>query len=259
MNNKTEFLKQCFVLDTETTSDDYKTAEIIEIGWAEYSDYGWGFSQFLHKPSNPIPPIVQSICYITNEMVNDKSKFNHEDYSQVLLKNTDNRYYIAHNSFYDMRVLQNHNVDLEKFKWIDTLRLVKKLYNDDKDMINLKLPYLRFYFELDIPIELPCHRAGQDSLITGELLEYLVGVMEDRGIIDQSRPYGPQIYDWALEPIIYTKMPVGKHKNELLDNVPLNYINWALSNMDSLNEDADNYDPDFAQSIVLSLERRGVI
>ena len=32
------------------------------------------------------------------------------------------------------------------------------------------------------------------------------------------------------------RMPFGKHKGELLDNVPTDYIVWALGNMDNLRE-----------------------
>ena len=54
-------------------------------------------------------------------------------------------------------------------------------------------------------------------------------------------------------------MPFGKHKGEAIDNVPLSYFQWALKNMDSLKEDADNFDPDFAATIAQTLENRNII
>jgi hypothetical protein len=44
-------------------------------------------------------------------------------------------------------------------------------------------------------------------------------------------------------------MPFGKHKGELMIDVPRSYWRWAMANMDSLNEEADNFDPDFAASV----------
>jgi len=264
MSYKDTFLSQCLIIDTETTSDDYNTASIIELGFAIFTGNdplipSWHYQQYLHKPNQLIPPFVESICYITNQMVEDKPRFIDETYFLPIAEQFRNGYLIAHNYFYDMKVLQNHNVDLSKYQWIDTLRLVKKLYHEDPALVNLKLPYLRFHFKLDVPITMACHRAGHDCFITGKFLEHLVNVLEERNIIEKNLPYGPQIYEWAAKPIIYTKMPIGKHKDMPLDDVPMSYIRWALANMDSLNENADNYDSDFADSIVLSMERRGVI
>ena len=76
MSYKEEFLQSCLVLDTETNSDDYKIAEIIESGFVIREDGDWTIFQELHKPvDRPIPPKVESICYITNKMVEDKTPF----------------------------------------------------------------------------------------------------------------------------------------------------------------------------------------
>ena len=76
MSQKEEFLKSCLILDTETTSNDYRIAQIIESGFVIREDKDWVIFQELHKPSDGIiPPIIESICYITNEMVADKPTF----------------------------------------------------------------------------------------------------------------------------------------------------------------------------------------
>lgn len=255
MNNKEQFLSQCLVLDTETTGKDYKTAEIIEAGFVIRDNEGWTMFQELHKPTkSTIPPMVESICYITNKMVEDRPTFieSAETFQTVVDSYLDG-YLVAHNHFYDMRVLANHGIDTTKHSWICSWRLAKKLFNGMAEIESTSLPYLRFALSLDVPLEMHCHRAGNDSYITGKLLEVLIGLMEDTGIIDPEQPYGPQIAAWAAEPIIYDRMPFGKHKGELMGDVPQSYWRWATTNMDSLNESADNYDPDLAASIYKAL------
>jgi exodeoxyribonuclease X len=251
MSYKEDFFQSCLILDTETTGKDYKTAEIIEAGFVIREDNDWTLFQELHKPlSGPIPPMVESICYITNKMVEDKPSFvDSRDVFQSVVEGYKNGYLLAHNHFYDMRVLRNHGVDTDDYNWICTWRMAKKLFNGMAEIESTSLPYLRFALELDVPIEMHCHRAGNDSYITGRLLEALVELMETTGLLELDKPYGPQIAYWAAQPIIYERMPFGKHKGELMTDVPKSYWIWATKNMDSLNEDADNFDPDFAASV----------
>jgi len=251
MSLKEEFLQSCMVLDTETNSDDYRTAEIIESGFATRENNNWTVYQELHKPiDGPIPPKVESICYITNEMVADKTPFiDSNDVFQEVVNSYQNGFLVAHNNFFDMRVLKRHGVNTENHQWICTLRIAKKLFNGIDSIEETNLPYLRFALDLDVPIEMYCHRAGNDSFITAKLLEVLVDLMEESGVINKEEAYGPQIAAWAAAPIIYERMPFGKHKGELMTSVPHSYWKWAMMNMDSLNEQADNYDPDFAASV----------
>ena len=251
MSNKEDFLQSCLVLDTETNSDQYKVAEIIETGFVIRENDDWTIFQELHKPpTREIPAKVESVCYITNEMVADKPPFSEsKEIFQSVVDGYSNGFLVAHNHFYDMKVLENHGIIMPNHKWICTWRLAKKIFNDIEDVEETNLPYLRFKLDLDVPITMYCHRAGNDSYITAKLLEVLVMLMEDMGIIDTSKPYGPQVATGAAEPIIYKRMPFGKHRGELMKDVPHSYWKWALQNMDSLKEDSDNYDPDFAASV----------
>jgi len=255
MSHKEDFLQSCLVLDTETNSDDYKIAEIVESGFVIREGDDWTIFQELHNTVNrPIPPKVQSICYITPSMVEDKSPFvETKDTFQEVVNGYANGYLVAHNHFYDMRVLDNHGIDTSNHTWICTWRMAKKMFEMIDSIEETNLPYLRFALELEVPITMYCHRAGNDSYITAKLLEVLVSLMEDSGLIDKDLPYGPQISAWAAAPILYTKMPFGKHKGELMTDVPHSYWKWAMQNMDSLNEEADNFDPDFAASVHVAL------
>lgn len=256
MNYREEFLQNCLVLDTETNSDDYKIAEIIESGFVIRENNTWTIFQELHKPlERPIPPKVESICYITNKMVEDKPAFTEsKEIFSELVNGYTNGYLVAHNYFFDKRVLERHGVNTEKHTWICTWRMAKKLFNSDTAVEETNLPYLRFALNLDVPIELMCHRAGNDSFITGKLLEKLIDILEDANLIDKNMPYGPQIVNWVSEPIIYERMPFGKYHGEPMKSIPTSYWQWAMKNTHWFNETADNFDPDLLASIHKALE-----
>jgi len=251
MTRKEEFLQQCLVLDTETTSDQYKIAEIIESGFVIRENNDWTIFQELHKPkSGPIPPKIESICYIINAMVADKVPFvDSSETFQAVVDGYSSGYLVAHNNFYDMRVLENHGINMDKHSWICTWRMAKKLFNGVETITETGLPYLRFALELDVPIEMHCHRAGNDSYMTGRLLETFVDYMEEMGLLETDMPYGPQIAAWAAAPVIYERMPFGKHKNEKMSDVPHSYWQWAMRSTDWFDEESDSYDPDLAMSI----------
>lgn len=255
MSNKEDFLQSCLVLDTETNSDDYKIAEIIESGFVIRENNDWTIFQELHKPiDRPIPPKVESICYITNEMVRDMPPFiDTRDTFQAVVDGYSAGYLVAHNHFYDMRVLERHGVETSNHTWICTWRMAKKIFNGHPEILETNLPYLRFALKLDVPITMYCHRAGNDSYMTAKLLESFVETMEEFKLIDKSKPYGPQIAKWAAEPIIYERMPFGKHKGELMTEVPRSYWQWAMNNTQWFDEEADNFDPDLAASIHVAL------
>jgi len=250
MTYKEDFYQQCLIIDFETTGTDYKTAEIIESGFCIRENNEWIIFQELHKPiTTKIPPMVESITYITNDMVGNSPTFiNTKDTFQAVVNGFTDGYAVGHNYFYDMKVGQNHGI-IMPVNSICTWRMAKKLFNGVDDIESTTLPYLRFALELDVPIEMRCHRGGNDCFITGKLLEVMVDLMESSGLLDLDKPYGPQIAKWAAEPIIYERMPFGKHKNELMTDIPHSYWKWAMQNMDSLNEEADNFDPDFAASV----------
>lgn len=251
MSHKEDFLQSCLILDTETTGKDYKTAEIIEAGFVIREGDSWTIFQELHKPTKGgVPPMVQSICYIIDSMLEDKPTFiSAKETFQTVVDGYANGYLLAHNHFYDMKVLENHSIDTSKHNWICTWRMAKKLFNAMPEIESTSLPYLRFALGLDVPLNMYCHRAGNDSFMTAKLLELMVDLMEAEGLLDLNMPYGPQIMEWATAPIIFDRMPFGKHKGELMTDIPKSYWMWCVKNMDSLNEDADNFDPDLAASI----------
>lgn len=91
--------------------------------------------------------------------------------------------------------------------------------------------------------------------MTGILFAELLSEALGQGVIDgDAADLGQQIVDWINEPIIITTMPFGKHRGEKLTSIPLSYWQWALAEMNSLQEDKPEYDPDFAASVAKAVE-----
>lgn len=257
MSHKEDFLQSCLIVDTETTSNNFNTAQIIELGFVIREDDSWTIFQDLHKPvTGIIPPKIESICYITNKMVEDKTTFvESSEVFQAVVDGYANGYMVAHNHLYDMRVLNKHGINTSKHNWLCTFKLAKKVFNEMPEIEEMNLPYLRFALDLDVPIEMHCHRAGNDCFMTGRLLEALVDFMESMGVLDLDQPYGPQILNWMSEPTLYKFMPFGKHKGVPMDEIPSSYWKWAIEKTDWFDDTADNYDADLAASINAVLER----
>ena len=255
MTLKEEFLTQCLIVDYETTSNDFHTAEIIEAGFVIREKNNWTIFQDLHKPVNThIPPAVSALTYITNDMVANCPTFiESKDVFQSAINNFMDNYIVGHNYFYDMKVGEHYGVIFPS-KSICTWRIAKKLFNNMSEIESTNLPYLRFALNLDVPIEMMSHRAGNDCYMTGKLLEVFVDMMVELKIIDDTLPFGPQIHTWVHTPIIYSHMPFGKHKGAPMKLVPKDYWVWAINNFDSLKEESENYDVDLVESIKIALE-----
>lgn len=259
MTNKNQFLTECMVLDTETTSLDFHVAEVIELGYCLLFKTGeWQMMGGLYSPTEgPVTPEVSAVTHITQKMVEGRPSFEacaENDLSMIIRTLPGGGNLIAHNAFYDRSVLKKYNIDDSNSPWLCTMRMAKKLYADDDTVTQFNLPYLRYRFELEIPEGMSHHRATSDAYMTAKLLEHMVTEMEEEDILDTTKAYKPQIEEWLEAPVIINKMPFGKHKGKKLTEVPLSYWKWALGNLDSLNEEADEYDRDFAVSVALAVE-----
>jgi DNA polymerase III alpha subunit (gram-positive type) len=252
MDRREEFLEDCIVIDTETTSLEFKIAEVIEFGFGLKFPHGWEIVSHLYTPMEPISYKVSSITNITNKMVDGRPLFKNgakEDINPVLQSLVGKGSRVAHNAFYDSKVLEKYMlVDLNT-PWICTMRWAKKLYAGDATVEEFNLPYLRYRFDLQVPEDTSAHRAGADVLVTTLLVEHLLDETIKRGILEEGISYRVQLEHWLTEPIKLATMPFGKYKGAKLEDVPLDYWMWALNNFDSLNEDADGYDKDFAESV----------
>lgn len=258
VTKREEFLSRCVVVDTETTSKDYKTAEIIEYGDAVYLDGEWvTTTQFFKPASDKISVETSVVTNITNKMVASRPYFPDQDILDHIkgYSTVGSPIFVAHNSFYDMNVLRNHAVDLGE-DWICTFKLAKKTLIDIPDLNQLNLPYLKYYMEIEPPENLSTsHRADADCYVTGKLLEIILDFLEARGAIDTNEDYFEQLQYIISQPVKLGAMPFGKHKGKRFEDIPMDYWKWAFEKMDALNEESEQYDPDLAHSIITALDK----
>jgi exodeoxyribonuclease X len=121
------------------------------------------------------------------------------------------------------------------------------------------LEYLRYRLDLDVGDDVTAHRAGADVEVITKLLERIVADAIKYKIIDGDKDIGVQLVKITLEPEIIKTFPFGKHRDVPLKDIPTDYFNWALQNMDVFKEESEKYNPDLLYSIGLILEQRGVI
>ena len=268
------FLKQTIVIDTESTGIEPKEAEICEIGIAFSSDGKTCSSGgMLFGTKEPIPFAASSKNNISRTMLKSLPTIADlfEEAADILcLGDTSIRYTAAHNYEYDMKILHSNFAAMSKQgiadgflerRWICTYRLAQHLFKptgEHKD-ISYSLNFLRYYFELPCD-HLTVHRAGDDSEVCWHLLKYIANYVVDN-VIPESEltddfDLGKFLYHLTKEPIEYLTMPFGKHKGELLTDVPMSYYNWLLKNSDMINDQSPGYDPDFAASVEKELNRR---
>lgn len=253
--------KNSLVLDTETTSIHFQEAEVIQYAHAEYTAATAKESAAFtitrneyFKPHTPIDPEVSSINFISNRMV--AKCFNFDDTLHTIQADFDtHEFMVAHNAFYDMKVLQRYGLKLPKI--ICTMRMAKKLYGEDDSIKLFNLSYLRYALDLPVSDDLPAHKADSDVIVTSVLYQTLVLDAIAGGHIDpnSSVSLGDQIIAWLDAPITVRKMPFGKHKGKDLIDIPLDYWKWAFENLNSLNEEHDEYDKDFAASAANAVEK----
>lgn len=257
MTNKlTELFTNSLIFDTETTSKDFKVAEVIQFASAEYNNstdqFEIVFNEY-YKPHEPIDAEVSAINFISNRMVANCEKFDCA-LLPVQLALDKCGYVVAHNVFYDQKVLERYGLSLPKT--ICTMRMAKKLYNDSDKIKLFNLSYLRFALDLPIPDDITAHNAVSDVIVTGILYQTLIADAIAAGVldVDSDLSFGEQITAWLDEPIIMRLMPFGKHKGKELNEVPLEYWRWAFENLDSLNEERPEFDKDFAASATQVVE-----
>ena len=273
MQTVKNLLATCSVIDTESTSPDAKTCDIIELACSVYDmeNDEWRVFDQWYKPTIAIPPLSAEKHFIRDMDVADKPMFsefqNVDTFFQI---SSLVPYFVAHNEKYDRVAIQSN---LKRFgledstsiampeRWFCTMRLAEKLYADDPTVESMRLTYLWFRLglcnctdKLIVP-----HKADSDIFMAGKLFEYLVEEMVQRGIVDlnSSVELGQQIHAFQTAPRKITTWPFGKHKGVSMDLIPMDYFAWCIENMSCFNEDADDFNPDLTAAVIEQYEKRG--
>lgn len=160
-------LNKFLVVDFETTGNKPKDGDrIIQIG-AVLIEQGEIATQFstLINPGVPIPPFIQQLTQINDEMVKDAPTI--EEIMPQLLPLLEGAVFVAHNVFFDLSFLQFALADCGYLPFsgslIDTVELSRLLL---PNQAGYKLSELST--ELDVEHESP-HQADSDALATAHI------------------------------------------------------------------------------------------
>lgn len=270
MTKLDNFFNDVMILDTETTgvSDN---SDIIEFSASFPTSANDSFEDVYNytarfKPTHVVPAEASAIHFITSEDLENEETYTRkhaEFYPLFELK----QYYVGHNVQFDQRMLQfnhvRHSDDefpalYDDSKWICTLKLAKKLFAEDPEFKNLTLSFLWFKFELykTCTRKIVPHSAEDDVYMTYKVLTHLVNIAIERNLIDPNTDIGSQVVELANTPICYSTMTIGKHKGWIMEDVPMNYLEWMIMNMDVMNSEMPNFDSDLAHTVEVEITRR---
>ena len=211
-------------LDTETTG----TGPVDRLCQIAFKIKGGYTVNELFNPGMPISIDAMTVHHITNEMVLDNPAFRDSDTWRKLqdLIKSDGYVMVAHNAPFDVDMLKKEGIEPKNV--ICTLKLARYF---DKDGVIPKygLQYLRYYLKLNVDA-LP-HTALGDIMV----LEALFKRIYTKAVIEFRDDTVSKMIELSSKPVLYRRMPFGKHKGLKMEEVPLDYLQW-LSGTD-LEED----------------------
>jgi ATP-dependent DNA helicase DinG len=180
-------LNKFVVVDFETTGNKAKDGDqIIQVGAVLIED-GEIVSQYstLVHPGVPIPPFIQQLTKITDDMVKEAPTM--DEVLPHLLPMLDQSAFVAHNVFFDLGFLQqallDHGYHTFSGPAIDTVEMSRILL---PNQAGYKLSELSF--GLDVEHENP-HQADSDAMATAQIFLTLLKKLDDLPYVTIQRLY----------------------------------------------------------------------
>ena len=204
------------VIDVETTGLNPAIDRVVEFGWAIVSGDGAveNRNSTLINPGKPIPADASRVHGIFDADVAGAPAFDEalaafpefweEDFP-----------FVFHNAAFDSQFMRSSPRFVASTQILCTLRLAQNLI---PQLGSYSLNHLRA--QLGIVETSPAHRAAADVETTCALLGRLVDRYLDAGHEDS--------LEGLVELSKIRRMPFGKHKGQLLSDVPRDYIDWLL-------------------------------
>jgi DNA polymerase III epsilon subunit-like protein len=202
-------------IDTETTGNGLAD-RICQIA---FKTEGGDAVNELFNPGMPITIDAMTVHHITNEMVRDKPAFRDSDtwkkLRDLVVPNTN--IMVAHNAAFDVDMLRKEGIETKNV--ICSLKLARYL---DKDGVIPKygLQYLRYYLSLNV--DAVPHTALGDILV----LEALFNRIHAKALEEFRDDAVFKMIEVSKNPVLYRRMPFGKHKGLKMEEVPVDYLRW---------------------------------
>ncbi len=204
-------------LDTETTGNG-PADRLCQIAFKSKEGDAVNVNE-LFNPGMPITIDAMTVHHITNEMVQDKPAYQNSDTWKQLkdLVNSDSNVMVALNAAFDVDMLKKEGIEPKSV--ICTLKLARYF---DKDCVipRYGLQYLRYYLCLNI-VAIP-HTALGDILV----LEALFNWIHAKAAQEFGDDFVGRMIEVSKNPVLYRRMPFGKHKGLKMEEVPVDYLQW---------------------------------
>lgn len=216
-------------LDTETTG--LEGARIIQLA---YKNRGPSSDMFIeyYKPPVPIEFGAMGTHHITEDMVADKLPFSETDTYKNLPEILKDSILVAHNAQYDIGILENEGIEVDKF--ICTYKVAYRLY----DLPDHKLQSLRYRWGVKID-EAKAHDASGDVAVLEQVFEYMIKDYIEKNKITESEGI-EKFIKISDEPVLLRRMNFGKHKGKTFDDLRENdpeYLIWMRNSLTDMTED----------------------
>lgn len=204
-----------YIIDTESTG--FVEPKATEIAYIHLTDRLVARREFYSR-FNPGKPISLGATATTHIFDEDVANEPHIDTFEFP---ADCRYLVAHNVDYDWGVLGKPDV-----KRICTLALSRSLYPDIDSHTQTAMMY-HLFGKKAVPWVRDAHNAKCDVDNCLMLFRILVDDLIDKGMIPKEYTL-EDLYRASEEARIPVKVPFGKHKGELIKDVPYGYVSWYM-------------------------------
>lgn len=213
-------------LDTETTGLG-ETDRLVQISYKVKGTDEKGTELFRPPEGVELSFEATSVHHITRSMVADKPLFSESQMKKRLAELFDDgAIMVAHNALFDLGMIKAEGL-LPK-QYICTYKVARFL-DENLEMANHKLQYLRYAYNLEIDGR--AHDAEGDVAVLEKLFERLLRDVPLEKMIDIS-----------VNPSFIKRFSFGKHKGELVEEVAKtdkDYLEWLLDTKKREGKDED--------------------
>ncbi len=219
---------QIVLLDTEATGLDDQ-ARMIQLAYKNITT-GDELNEY-YKPSIPISYGAMAIHHITEEMVAENPVFVGSDDQSQLIKILKNNILVAHNALFDIKILNNEGVKVNKY--IDTLRVARHVIDSEQ----YSMQYLRYSLKLEVGGQ--AHDAMGDVIVLEALFEYLINTVKEKYSLSSDNECYKKMLELTKAPVILNILKFGKYIGKTFGQVKEideGYLDW-LYESESLKED----------------------